>query len=123
MVVLAPRLHGIVVIDDGNSGDALLRHFFTGFCALARDDAMHLVCWEVLYVVVCGHVHGLDLSSFSLWLTLEHYCQWPPSAGATRRSEGAWQVQWTTLGRPVFSESSVAGFATDVALCVLLRII
>ena len=36
-VVLAPRLHGIVVVDDGNSGDALLRHFFTGFCALARD--------------------------------------------------------------------------------------
>ena len=26
---------------------ALLRHFFTGSCALAGDDAMHLACREV----------------------------------------------------------------------------
>ena len=42
-------LHGIVVADDRNFGEALLRHFFTGFCALARDDAMHLACWEVCH--------------------------------------------------------------------------
>ena len=44
-------LHGIVVIDDGNFSDALLRHCFTGFCALAWDDAMHLACWEVCHAL------------------------------------------------------------------------
>ena len=40
-------LHGVVVADDGCSGDALLRHFFTGFCALAEVDDQHLACWEI----------------------------------------------------------------------------
>lgn len=42
-------LHGIVIADDGNFGDALLRHSFTGFCALAGpgNGIMHLACWEV----------------------------------------------------------------------------
>ena len=44
-------LHGIVVVDDGIFGDALLRHCFTGFCALAWDDTMHLACWEVCHAL------------------------------------------------------------------------
>ena len=74
-------MHGIVVVDDGNFGDALLRHFFTGL--LLHRMTPCILCVG-RYVMVCGHAHGLDLSSFSLWSTLEHYCWWPLSTGAMR---------------------------------------
>ena len=99
-------LHGIVVVDDGNFGDALLRHCFTGFCALAWDDAMHLACWEV-----CHALWSRARTGSKQLQSLVDAGALLPVATERRRNTlkrgGAAGPMDNSVGRPAFAESSV----------------
>ena len=57
------------------------------------------------------HLHSLVNGGALLLVATEHRHNAPKQGGAG--------VQRSIPGRPAFAESSVAGFATDVVLCVL----
>lgn len=49
------RLHGVIVWEGTDLGDALLRHLFTGACGLWRDEGGHIACGDV-----CRGLQGLS---------------------------------------------------------------
>ena len=64
-------LHGIIVVDDGNFGDALLRHFFTGLLLHGMTSCiLGGMSWSVVLWLSTPNIVSTDLviSSFFLYL-------------------------------------------------------